>query len=502
MSAVLTPRVTTARVGEPAELGNRGIAVLLLGAFLPIVDFFVVNVALPTIDATLHASAPSLELVVAGYGTVYAALLVVGGRLGDALGRRRVFAAGLAGFTLTSLLCGIAPTIGTLIAARLLQGATAALIVPQVLATFQASLDGPRRAKALGLYGATAGVSAVVGQVLGGVLVTADIAGTAWRPVFLVNVPVGLFGLAVLRRYVPATRSERPAGVDLAGTLLFAATLTTLLVPLAEGRTLGWPLWTWLVLALAPVLGAGTYLVERRTERGGAVPLLPPALLQVRSMHRGLLLGFPFFLGFGAFMFVFALTVQGGLHADALHTGLAIAPFALAFLVGSLLTPRAIERLGRAALAWGALLQAAGLGLLAWTVARGWPHVALLDMTPGLVISGFGQAFVFGSLFRLILADVPAHLAGIGGGVLVTLQQSALALGVATLGTLYLGVGSGGTGFATVLAIQVALALVMALSCRAMPHLARGGSAPEAAQLDQGPGSSTMWTAASSALEA
>jgi MFS family permease len=461
------PSVSTPHLGAP------GIAVLLLGAFLPIVDFFIVNVALPTIDTTLSASPPALELVVAGYGTVYAALLVVGGRLGDALGRRRVFVAGLIGFTLTSLLCGLAPTIGTLVAARLAQGATAALIVPQVLATFQATLDGARRARALGLYGAMAGTAAVVGQVAGGLLVTADIGGTEWRPVFLVNVPIGLLALAVVLRHVPATRSDRPAGVDLPGTLLFAATLTTLLVPLAEGRTLGWPLWTWLVLALAPLLAAATYLVERRTERGGRAPLLPPSLLRLRSMRRGLAMGFPFFLSFGGFMFVFALTVQDGLHADALRSGLAIAPFAVAFLIGSLLTPRAIERLGRRALGLGAIVQATGLSVLAWTVASYWPHVALVDMTPGLVVAGFGQAFVFGSLFRLILADVPPHLAGIGGGVLVTLQQSGLALGVATLGTLYLGVGTGGTGFAWVLAIQVVLALVMAVGSRAMPSLAQ-----------------------------
>src|SRR3954447_14169502 len=200
MTAVLTR--TAAKTGPAPTLSPAGVAVLLLGAFLPIVDFFIVNVALPTIDASPHASAPTLELVVAGYGTIYAALLVVGGRLGDAFGRRPGFAAGLIGFTITSLLCGLAPSIGALVAFRIAQGATAALIVPQVLATFQAALDGARRAKALGLYGATAGIASVVGQVAGGLVVTADIAGTGWRPIFLINVPIGVLALVAVFRYV------------------------------------------------------------------------------------------------------------------------------------------------------------------------------------------------------------------------------------------------------------------------------------------------------------
>ncbi len=393
-----------------------------------------------------------------------------------------MFGTGLVGFTLTSLLAVSRRRIGALVAFRVAQAAAAALMRSAgARRRSRPRLDGPRRARALGLYGAMAGTAAVVGQVAGGLLVTADIAGTAWRPIFLVNVPIGLAALAVVLRHVPATRSDRPASVDLPGTLLFAATLTALLIPLTEGRTVGWPLWTWLVLATAPILGTATYLVERRTERSGETPLLSPTLLRVRSMRRGLSLGLPFFLGFGGFMFVFALTVQDGLHADALRSGLAITPMAVPFLIGSLLTPKAIERFGRAALAWGAIVQAVGLGILAWTVASGWPNVALPDMIPGLAILGFGQAFVFGSLFRLILADVPPHLAGIGGGVLVTLQQSGLALGVAILGTLYLGLGGGGTGFAAVLAIQAGAALVIAVGSRAMPQLSTGRSTVAAA---------------------
>src|SRR6266498_3695321 len=246
-----------------------GVFILLAGAFLPIMDFFITNVALPSIDASLHASASALELVVAGYGVAYAALLVLGGRLGDRYGRHRIFLAALVGFVLASLACGLAPSVGLLIAARIVQGATAALLIPQVLATFHHVLERERKARALALYGATSGIAAVVGQLVGGLLVSADIAGTSWRPIFLVNVPIGLVVLLVASRIVTNTRSPHPVGVDVAGTSMFAATLVALLVPLTEGHSLGWPRWTWLLLGVGVVLGAATYGVERRAERRG-----------------------------------------------------------------------------------------------------------------------------------------------------------------------------------------------------------------------------------------
>ena len=199
----MAPRTTLSAIG---------LATVLLGAFLSIADFFIVNVALPTIDSRLHASSGTLELVVAGYGVPYALLLVLGGRLGDLYGRRRLFMLGMSSFTIFSLLCGLAPSAAALVTFRGLQGASAALMVPQVLATIQASRSGQQRARAIGFYGATAGIAAVVGQVAGGALVAANIAGTSWRPIFLVNVPLGLIGLALAWRTVPATHSPEPVG--------------------------------------------------------------------------------------------------------------------------------------------------------------------------------------------------------------------------------------------------------------------------------------------------
>ncbi|MFD3838235.1 MFS transporter [Streptomyces sp. NPDC058642] len=474
-ATTLSPQAA-ARAGR---LHPAGVFILLAGAFLPIMDFFITNVALPSIDASLHASAPALELVIAGYGVAYATLLVLGGRLGDRYGRRRLFLGALIGFVLASLACGIAPNAGALIGARIVQGATAALLVPQVLATFHQVLEGERKSRAIALYGATSGIAAVVGQLVGGLLVSADIAGTSWRPIFLVNVPIGVIVLIIAARIVPDTRSHHRVGIDLPGTVLFAATLTALLVPLTEGHSLGWPWWTWLLLAAAVALGAATYLVEKRAEQRGEVPLLPPSLLRLPSMSRGLVMVFAFSIGFGAFMFVFALTIQNGLHADALHGGLAILPMALLFFAGSLLAPRLLTRFGRAALSAGAVVQLAGLVSLVTVLLVKWPHVSLWAMALPLALAGAGQSMLFAGLFRSVLADVPAHLGGIGSGALVTLQQSGLALGVATLGTLYISLAPHGVShaFAGVEYVHMAIVGLLAIGAAALPPFARAASA-------------------------
>jgi predicted MFS family arabinose efflux permease len=448
-----------------------GLLVLLAGAFLPIADFFIVNVALPTISRSLDASPATLELIVAGYGTAYAATLVLGGRLGDRYGRHRLFLVGLIAFILASLACGLSPTIWVLIAARIVQGISAALIVPQVLATAHATLEGERKARALALYGATSGIAAVVGQLAGGLLVTANIAGTSWRPIFLINIPIGLVVIVLASQLVPATRAAHPAGIDLPGTLLFAGALVALLVPLTLGQKLGWPTWTWVLLALAVVFAIGAFRVERRTEERGGVPLLPPSVLRLRSMWRGLAMLLPYSMGFGAFMFVFALTVQDGLGFNALWSGLAILPMVVLFFIGSVVSPRLISRYGRGALAGGASVQAIGLALIIAVMWRAWPHVTMVDLAGPLALIGAGQSLLFAGLFRVVMTDVPAHHSGIGSGVLITLQQTGLALGVATLGTLYVALApySISHAFAAAIGIQLAITVLLILSSRSLP---------------------------------
>ncbi|WP_406214793.1 MFS transporter [Streptomyces decoyicus] len=438
-----------------------GLLTVLLGAALPMIDFFIVNVALPTIDHDLHAGPAMLEMVVAGYGVAYAMLLVLGGRLGDMIGRRRLFLWGLVAFGLTSLACGLAPDAGTLVAARVAQGAAAALLLPQVLATIQATTTGKRRAKAVSLYGGTAGVASAVGQVLGGLLVSVDLAGTGWRAVFLVNVPISAAAWLLAARTVPETRSPHPSRVDGPGTALLAATLITLLLPLTEGRAAGWPLWSWILLAVFPFAAAAFLLVERRAERAGRTQLVPPSLLRIPSVNSGLTMIIPFTLGFGGFMFVVAVALQNGLHYGPFAAGLSLAPLCVTFFFASLAGPRLVMRFGRRVVVAGSLIQGVGLIGLALTVHSGWPAISVAGLASSMAVLGLGQGMVLPVLMRIVLSELPVTQAGVGGGVMVTTQQSGLALGVATLGTLFLAlIPSVGIRDAMLAALLTQLAIV------------------------------------------
>ncbi|MFJ5707759.1 MFS transporter [Streptomyces sp. NPDC093105] len=463
------------RTAPAPALGSLGLFTVLLGAALPLVDFFIVNVALPSIGRDLGAGEALLELFVAGYGLAYAVLLVLGGRLGDLFGRRRLFLAGLVAFGVTSLLCGLAPNAWALVAARVAQGAAAALLLPQVLATLHSSTTGARRARAMSLYGATTGLAFVSGQILGGLLVAADVAGLGWRAVFLVNVPAVLLALPLALRTVPETRAAVPAPLDVRGTVLLALALVSLLAPLTEGRAAGWPLWTWGALAAFPLLAAAFWRTERRVERRGGTPLVPPSLLRLVPLRRGLALTLPLSGGFGGFILVVAVALQQGLALGPVAAGAALAPMALAFFAASLAGPRLVARWGTRVIPAGAVLQAAGLGMMAWTAWSSWPDVTPWTLAPGMAVAGLGQGLQLPVLFRVVLAEVPADRAGVGSGVMVTTQQSALALGVATLGSLFLSLaasGSMGTALATTLLVQLGLALLTGLFALRLPRAA------------------------------
>jgi EmrB/QacA subfamily drug resistance transporter len=464
----------TVRPAPPAtgQLSGAGLSGLLLAGSLPILDFFIVNVALPAIDSDLAAGPALLELVIAGYGVAYAVLLVVGGRLGDALGRRRMLLIGLIAFILTSLVCGLAPTALLLVIGRIAQGASAAMLNPQVLATIQTATTPDRRNRAVGVYGAVAGVAMVIGQILGGLLVAADFAGFGWRTVFLVNVPVGLATLLLVSRTMPNTRAAKPAPIDRAGTLLFSIMLVLLLIPLSEGRAAGWPIWSWISLAAVPVAAYALLRVERAKELRGVLPLLPTRLLSVPAVRKGLVLIVPFSIGFGGFMFVFAIALQQGLHLGPIEAGAALAPLAVSHLTASLVGPRLVNRFGTRVLVAGGLVQILGLAVLAVVVLRDWDHLTPLVLLPGMALCGVGTGSQIPVMFRVVLSGVPGEFAGVGSGLMVTIQQSSLGVGAALVGTVFLSLttalhSSGDALAGTIAVIAALIALTAALATRA-----------------------------------
>ncbi|MFI9200477.1 MFS transporter [Streptomyces sp. NPDC053048] len=440
-------------------IGRLGLLTVLIGAALPFLDFFIVNVALPTIDHDLHAGPALLEMVVGGYGVAYAVLLVLGGRLGDMVGRRRLFLWGTAAFGVTSVACGLAPDAWSLVAARVAQGAAAALMLPQVLATIQATTSGERRTQAMSMYSGTAGVASAVGQVLGGVLVSVDLAGTGWRSIFLINAPIAAVALVLALRSVPETRSANPTRIDPWGTVLLTVTLVSLLVPLTEGRSTGWPLWSWVLLGTFPLAAVALVLVERREERAGRTPLVPPSLLRVHSVRSGLAVIVPFSIGWGGFMFVLAVVLQEGLRLGPMAAGLALLPMCATYFAGSLASPRLAARYGSRLVTAGSLIQLVGLATVVATFWFGWDGLGAAGPGPGLAIQGLGQGLLIPPTLRIVLSEVPVDRAGVGSGVMVTTQQAFMALGVATMGSLFLSLAPS-TGMREALAITLGAQLV------------------------------------------
>lgn len=446
--------------------------IVLTGTFMVVLDFFIVNVALPSMQARLHASDGAIEWVVAGYSLTSAVLLIAAGRLGDRHGRRRVFAIGLALFTLSSAACGLAANPGMLVGARLVQGGAAALLMPNVLSLIGVLYAGVDRARALAAYGMTMGLAAVSGQLIGGLLVQADIAGAGWRSVFLINIPVGALALALTPRIVPESRAEGCGRVDLTGTLLVTAGLTAIVLPLVEGRTHGWPLWTWLSLASAPLILA-LFTVQQRAlgRRGprtpdGARPLISGELFRTRGFTAGLVAQLVFWSGQASFFLVLALYLQQGRGLSALHSGLVFTILAVAYLAASLRAPGLTERHGRRVLAIGALALAAGHGLLALAVGEVGTGGSVLALVPGLILVGGGMGLGITPLATLIMSDMKPEHAGATSGVLATAQNVGNAIGVAVIGVLFFGAAAAahGIGGAFQLAEAVLAGVLLAVA--------------------------------------
>jgi EmrB/QacA subfamily drug resistance transporter len=440
------------------------LAVVLCGTFVFVLDFFVVNVALPDIQRSLRASAAAIEWLVSGYALTSASLLVCGGRLGDLYGRRRWFCVGLAAFVLASALCALAPDTAFLVAARLVQGAGGAIMAPNILSILGMAYTGRDRVRAISVYGMVMGLAAVGGQLLGGVLIDADVAGLGWRAIFWVNVPVGIVALAVSPRLVPESRAEHAGRLDLPGAALLAAALVAIVLPLADGRQQGWPAWSWACLALGPVLLALFAGYLRRASRRGRHPLLDPAIFAVPTFRAGLIVQVLFWCQQAASYLLLALFLQQGRGLGPLESGGAFSVLAAGYLVTSFRAPGLTVRFGRRVIATGAVCGATGdllLVLTVWHWGVGGPLAALF---PGLFLLGAGQGLCITPLTTTVLSHADARTAGSVSGALSTAQQVGNAIGVAVSGVIYFGVLSHGyaAAFGTSLAQMGGLLLGVA----------------------------------------
>lgn len=456
------PQATRGRRHSPGAL----LAVVLAGQFMALLDASVVNVATPSIHASLHASGAGLQLVIAGYVITYAVLMVTGARLGDLLGHRRMFLGGLAVFTVASLGCGLAGTTATLVALRFVQGAGAAAMIPQVLSLIQRTFTGEARARAMRWYSAVLAGGTVAGQIAGGLLVSADLTSGAWRPVFLVNIPIGVVLLLAGAWWLPGGRGERGRGLDPAGLVTLMPAVLALIVPLVLGQSEHWPVAGWLCLGAGLLLLAGFALAERRVAAKGGAPLVPGRLLALPGLATGIAAAFLLMAVYGGFFFILALHLQGGLGDSALRAGLTFAPAGITFALVSLNWQRVPVRARGRFIQAGFAVEAVAMVALA-AVVRGGGHGGIaLYVVLGLI--GAAMAAALSPLMTAVLVQVPVADAADATGVIVTVNQFGLIVGVATFGTLYLNLAGRLPAQLTAAGFRLVSAHAMSVTCLAL----------------------------------
>lgn len=456
----------------PSELYSprrwAALAVTLVAVLMDMIDATVVNIALPSLQRNLHASSTQLQWSVAGYTLAFASGMIAGGRLGDRYGRRRMFLTGLVCFLVFSALAGLASDPNLLIAARVLQGASAALMVPQVLAMIQVEFPRAEFPKAMSMYGLTFAVGGLGGPLLGGLLIDANLFGWDWRPIFYVNVLIGIPSLVGAWLLMRESRAPGAVSLDLPGTAIVTAGLLALLYPLVEGRTLGWPWWTFALMACCVPIFLLFWVYERGVVRRGQRPMIDPGLFRQHSVVGGLLVATLFFAG-TAYTLVLTVHLQTGTGYSPLHTALSLIPFTVGLAAGVPLAPRMVV-LGRRVAMAGSLVLAAGMGLVTIAIARYGTGLHSWQLIPGLLIGGFGMQMVSGTLINLVLSRVPPRQSGAASSLVNTSIQVGLACGVALVGTVYfdqLALGHGAVHSATV-GMLLVIGLYVLAACAAL----------------------------------
>ncbi|MEV7830989.1 MFS transporter [Streptomyces subrutilus] len=481
---------TTDERTEPYRWRWLILVVMLVAEIMDLLDASIVNVAGPALEESLGAGAVGLQWVIGGYALTLGAGLVLGGRLGDRYGRRRMFLVGLAAFTASSLLCALAPDIGSLIAFRLLQGTAGAMLLPQGLGLLRENFSGPELTKVFGIFGPVLGLGGIIGPVLGGGLIEGDFFGLGWRSVFLVNLPIGIAALIVAARCIPKKPGDRTVNVDTAGAALVAVSCALLVLPLNQGQEDGWPLWTWLSIA-GSLLGFALFAVQqRRTAAAGREPLVTPALLRKPAFTVGLGGIALFFSGLVGTQLVLTLYLQIGRHFTAGEAGLGNLPLAVGTAIGGAVSGAVLaDRIGRKVLQVGPLVQLAGAALL-WYELDGFDTASfsVWDVVPGVTVCGVGAGLVIAALFSFILAAVDDDEIGSASGVLSAVQSIGGSLGVAVFGSVFFARAETGDftgGFQRALLVQACLlaaffAITFLLPAKGRPEDQQHGTGPAA----------------------
>ncbi|MEK8143697.1 MFS transporter [Streptomyces sp. M10(2022)] len=412
----------------------------MTAAFMDLVDVTIVNVAIPSITQDTGASFSAIQWITAGYALAFAAGLITGGRLGDIYGRKRLFLIGIGGFTLASALCGFAANPEMLVSSRILQGGMAALMVPQVLSIVHATFPAHERGKVFGLFGAIVGLGAVSGPLLGALLTEWNLFGLEWRPIFLINLPVGIAGLILGYRFISESKAPRALRLDLAGVVIVTLGLLMLLYPLTRGRELDWPVWGHVSMACSIPVFAGLVVFERQKARRGGSPLIELSLFQVKSFAAGIAVQLTFGLGLGIFFLVWTLYMQMGLGWSALRAGTTGIPFSIAVSVAAgISVQKLVPRFGRKVLQCGALMMIAGLLLYIWEAGRYGMDITSWQMALPLTVMGVGMGLIVAPLADAVLSEVPKEHSGSASGLFNTVQQMGTALGLGLVSVVFFG---------------------------------------------------------------
>ncbi|MEJ0052051.1 MAG: MFS transporter [Methylovirgula sp.] len=406
--------------------------VMLAGTLLSPVDFFIVNIALPSIQSDLKATPAAIELVLSGYACAYAVLLITGGRLGDIFGRRLIFLIGIIGFALASLACGIASSANALVISRIVQGGFAAILMPQSLATIRVLFPEHERPKAMGYYAATFGLGAILGQLLGGLLVAINPFGLGWRSIFLVNLPIIAVVIPLSIILLRETRDDRAQRLDIGGVILLAAALTAMIIPIVEGPEHGWPVWVITLLTSAFPLFIIFWFYEKRVVARGRDPLFPPGILAAPGLVRGLTATL-LYNAFAAFFLVFSIYQQDALGRTPLEAGLAIMPFAFGFAISPLFSAGLTKGLGRRAPTFAMIVLATGMFSSAIAAFLDFGTVTSLTT----ILIGIGQGFALPTLVRTVVERIDGRWAGLSAGLVSSILQISGSLSIALIGGLF-----------------------------------------------------------------